>query len=155
MPDKHDQWLNRPRGLRHLSFAEWLTGDSGVVGGTPKAPDAPCPPQRPRSKAPKKKSPGEEGLDLALRINDVEFEREYEFAAPRKYRADFHIPALNLLIEVEGGIWNDGAHTRGKHFESDAAKYNLATKLGFSLLRYTTQMVERGDAIRDIMGLLP
>jgi hypothetical protein len=27
--------------------------------------------------------------------------------------------------------------------------------LGFAVLRYTTQMVEHGDAIRDIMGLLP
>jgi hypothetical protein len=39
--------------------------------------------------------------------------------------------------------------------EEDMKKYNLATKLGFSLLRYSTAMVERGDAIRDIMGLLP
>ena len=110
-------------------------------------------------KLPKKLSIGEETLALHLRANGIDFVREYEFAAPRKYRADFYIPGPlhegRLLIEIEGGIWNDGAHTRGNHFESDAAKYNLATKLGFSLLRYSTAMVERGDAIRDIMGLLP
>jgi very-short-patch-repair endonuclease len=106
-------------------------------------------------KLPKKLSIGEETMALHLRANGIDFVREYEFAAPRKYRADFHIPTLNLLIEIEGGIWNDGAHTRGNHFESDAAKYNLATILGYSLLRYSTAMVERGDAIRDIMGLLP
>ena len=152
-PSTRDQWLNRPRGLRHLSFAEWLTGESGVVGGTPKAPDAPCPPQRPRSKAPKKKSPGEEGLALHLRANGIDFVREYEFAVPRKYRADFHI-LPNLLIEVEGGTWSGGRHTRPSGYTDDCAKYNLATLLGFAVLRYTTQMVERGDAIRDIMGLL-
>jgi very-short-patch-repair endonuclease len=105
-------------------------------------------------KLPKKLSIGEETLALHLRANGIDFVREYEFAKPRKYRADFFIQP-SLLIEVEGGIWNDGAHTRGKHFESDADKYNLATIKGYSLLRYSTAMVERGDAIRDIMGLLP
>jgi very-short-patch-repair endonuclease len=154
MPELRDVWLHRPRRLRNLGFAEWLQVDSGVVGGTPKAPDAPCPPLQPRSKAPKKKSKGEETLTLHLRANGVEFVREYEFAVPRKYRADFFI-LPNLLIEVEGGTWSGGRHTRPSGYTDDCAKYNLATLLGFAVLRYTTQMVERGVAIRDIMGLLP
>jgi very-short-patch-repair endonuclease len=107
------------------------------------------------SKIPKPLSLGEEMLALHLRAHEIDFVREYEFAPGRKFRADFHIQSLSLLVEIEGGIWNDGAHTRGKHFESDAAKYNLATKMGFKLLRYSTAMVERGDAINDVLEMMP
>jgi hypothetical protein len=158
---QHAAWRNRPTHEKHLSFAEWLRNSPGRAAGSPVAPaslrstaKARLPPQRPRSKAPKKKSPGEEGLALALHVNGIEFEREYEFAKPRKYRADFYI-LPNLLIEVEGGTWSNGRHSRGSGMEEDMKKYNLATKLGFSLLRYSTAMVKSGDAIRDIMGLLP
>jgi very-short-patch-repair endonuclease len=105
-------------------------------------------------KLPKKLSIGEETLSLHLRANGIDFVREYEFAKPRKYRADFYI-LPNILIEVEGGTWSGGRHTRPSGYTDDCAKYNLATLLGFAVLRYTTEMVERGDAIRDIMGLLP
>ena len=105
-------------------------------------------------KLPKKLSPGEEALVLYLRVNGIDFVREYEFAKPRKYRADFYI-LPNLLIEVEGGTWSGGRHTRPSGYTDDCAKYNLATTLGFAVLRYTTEMVVRGDAIRDITGLLP
>jgi hypothetical protein len=103
---------------------------------------------------PKKLSIGEETMALHLRANGIDFVREYEFAKPRKYRADFYI-APALLIEVEGGTWSGGRHTRPSGYAEDCAKYNLATILGFSVLHYTTAMVERGDAIKDIMGLLP
>ena len=110
-------------------------------------------------KLPKKLSIGEEMLALHLRANGIEFVREYEFAKPRKYRADFYIPGPlhdeRLLIEVEGGTWSAGRHVRGSGMEEDMRKYNLATKMGYSLLRYSTAMIERGDAIKDIMGLLP
>ncbi len=107
------------------------------------------------SNIPKKLSPGEETLALHLRAHKIAFVREYEFAPPHRYRADFCIERLALLIEVEGGIWNKGAHVRGTHFESDAKKYNLATKRGYKLLRYSTAMVERGDAINDILEMMP
>jgi very-short-patch-repair endonuclease len=107
------------------------------------------------SKIPKKLSVGEEMLALHLRAHEIDFVREYEFAPPRRYRADFYIMSLRLLIEVEGGNWSGGRHTRPGGYETDCAKYNLAAKLGYRLVRYTTRMVERGDAINDILEMMP
>lgn len=77
-------------------------------------------------------------------------EREYKFALPRKWRFDFAYPDLKLAIEVEGGTWVNGAHTRGGHYESDCRKYNRAALLGWRVLRFTTGMVDSGEAIDRI-----
>lgn len=77
--------------------------------------------------------------------------RELRFALPeRQWRFDFAWPDRMLAAEVEGGTWSGGAHTRGKHFESDAEKYNAAAIRGWRVLRFTTDMVEDGRAIADL-----
>jgi len=81
-------------------------------------------------------------------------EREYRFAPPRRYRADFAYPDEMLLIEVEGGVWTNGAHVRGKHYTSDCSKYNLAATMGFRVLRFTGEMIKSGLALRTIEELL-
>ena len=81
-------------------------------------------------------------------------EREYRFAPPRRYRADFAYPAERLLIEVEGGIWTNGAHVRGSHYQSDCEKYNLAATMSFRVLRFTGDMIKSGLAIRTIEQVL-
>ena len=108
------------------------------------------------SKIPKAGSPGEEALWLHLCAEklDKRFIREYRFHVGRKWSADFACIAPKLLIEVEGGTWQGGRHSRGKGFENDCEKYNTATKEGWKLLRYSTEMVNRGDAINDVLELL-
>jgi very-short-patch-repair endonuclease len=71
----------------------------------------------------------------------------------RHWRFDFALVPEQIAIEIEGGIWNKGAHTRGKHFESDAEKYNRATIMGWRVLRYSTAQVESGMAIHDVLEL--
>lgn len=78
------------------------------------------------------------------------FQREYVFASPRKWRADFAHVAARLLVEVEGGVWKNGAHNRGKGFTEDCEKYNAAAMLGWTLLRFTTDMVKTGAAAKMI-----
>jgi very-short-patch-repair endonuclease len=81
-------------------------------------------------------------------------EREYRFAPPRRYRADFAYPDKMILIEVEGGVWTNGAHVRGKHYTSDCSKYNLAATMGFRVLRFTGEMIKSGLALRTIEEVL-
>lgn len=81
-------------------------------------------------------------------------EREYRFAPPRRYRADFAYPERKLLIEVEGGVWTRGRHTRGKGFQDDCFKYNLAVEKGFRVLRFTGDMIKDGSAINTIEKVL-
>jgi very-short-patch-repair endonuclease len=101
------------------------------------------------AKLPKALSPGEEELALHLRVNNIPFQREVCLIPGRKWRVDFLLG--NLVVEVEGGTWIQGRHNRGSSVEKDFEKYNALTLAGFSVLRFTTEMVQRGDAIETIM----
>lgn len=81
-------------------------------------------------------------------------EREYRFAPPRRYRADFAYPERKLLIEVEGGVWTRGRHTRGKGFTNDCEKYNLAALNGWNILRFTAEQIQTGMAVSTIEQML-
>ena len=77
---------------------------------------------------------------LACRVEGLpEPEREFCFAVPRRFRADFRFG--NVLVEIEGGEWVHGRHTRGRGFTADCIKYNLAALAGFRLLRFTGEMI--------------
>lgn len=77
-------------------------------------------------------------ISAALTALKIEHEREYKFLHDRRFRFDIALPKNKIAIEFEGGIFTNGAHTRGKHYASDAKKYNLAVMHGWKLLRYTT-----------------
>ena len=64
---------------------------------------------------------------------------EHKFHDMRKWRLDFAIIDLKIGIEIEGGVWSCGAHTRGKGFIEDMEKYNAAVTLGWVILRFTPQ----------------
>lgn len=68
--------------------------------------------------------------------------QEFAFCPGRKYRADFAFPDKKLLIELEGGIHNNGRHTRPRGYSMDCEKYNQATILGWRILRYTSIMMK-------------
>lgn len=63
---------------------------------------------------------------------------EYHFAKPqRAWRFDFAWLDAKVALEVEGGAWTNGRHTRGGGFLEDIAKYNRATELGWRVFRTT------------------
>ena len=74
-------------------------------------------------------------------------EREYRFAPPRRYRADFAYPEQKILVEVQGGIYTRGAHSRGTGLERDYEKINLAQLNGFMVFQFSRKMIESGEAI--------
>lgn len=63
--------------------------------------------------------------------------REYQFAENRGWRFDFAWPDLKVAVEVEGGVWSQGRHTRGQGFIDDCEKYSAAAEFGWLVLRYT------------------
>lgn len=93
-----------------------------------------------------RRSPGELLLEQHLQELRHPFETEYRFHPVRRWRFDFAYPQHLLAIEVEGGVWMGGRHTRGRGFELDAEKYNSATIMGWKVLRFTTNMVTDGRA---------
>ncbi len=78
------------------------------------------------------------------------FWTEYRFHPERKWRADFAFPEQKLLIEVEGGTWSAGRHSRGSGFATDCEKYAEAAILGYRVIRVTTDQVRTGQAIEWI-----
>lgn len=62
---------------------------------------------------------------------------EYRFHPVRRFRFDYAWLNALVAVEIEGGIYTNGRHTRGKGYKADMEKYNLATLLGWVILRYT------------------
>ncbi len=99
-------------------------------------------------------SEGEAILSQHLRTLKIEFEQEFKFHPTRKWRADFHLKDKKILVEVEGGIWSNGRHTRGKGYLGDLDKYNAATMMGYQVIRFSTEQVKSGKAIEQIFKLI-
>lgn len=102
----------------------------------------------------RQQSEGETVLATHLRACKISFEQEFKFHPKRKWRADFLITGTKILVEVEGGIWNGGRHTRGKGYSGDMEKYNSAAMMGFTVLRFSTEQVKSGLAIRQIEKMI-
>ena len=104
-----------------------------------------------------------------LETKGWQFIREYQFHPTRKWRFDFVItnkftdqqalemfleraPELAALwmfaVEIEGGTWSRGRHTRGSGFAEDCRKYNAAAAMGWRVFRFPAGMVEDGSAIK-------
>lgn len=64
---------------------------------------------------------------------------EYRFHPTRKWRIDYYFEAngRRVGLEVEGGVWTNGRHTRGKGFAGDMEKYNAAAAIGITIVRVT------------------
>lgn len=62
---------------------------------------------------------------------------ELQFCSDRKWRFDFAWIPWAVALEVEGGIWVAGRHSRGKGFLADIEKYNRATLEGWRVFRTT------------------
>lgn len=73
-------------------------------------------------------------------------QRQYRFHPKRKWMFDFAWPDVKVAVEIEGGTWTNGRHTRGSGFEGDCEKYNAAGMDGWLVLRFIGKMVESGEA---------
>lgn len=76
-------------------------------------------------------------LDALNSESAFKWEAEHRFHKVRKWRFDFAAPAQHLAIEVEGGAFVRGRHTRGVGFLADMEKYNTAQIMGWSIFRCT------------------
>jgi len=107
------------------------------------------------SKIPKPLSPGEECFALHCQAHNLTPEREYKFCEGRKFAFDFCWPERLIAVEIEGGTsFGKSRHSRGNGFETDCIKYNIAARLGWKVLRYSTAMVIKGQAITDVLEVV-
>ena len=93
----------------------------------------------------------EDELAAQMRLCHLpEFVRELRFHDSRMWRFDFAWPQFMVAVEVEGGIWNNGAHVRGKHVSSDCEKASEAAIAGWRVLRVTGDQIKAGKALNWI-----
>jgi len=92
----------------------------------------------------------QEILDAGLPVP----ERQYRFHPARKWPFDFAWLDQMIAVEVEGGAWIRGRHTRGKGFLNDCEKYNSAVMLGWRLIRVPTDWVDTGYIVGVLQELL-
>lgn len=101
------------------------------------------------------KSSLEQLFYLLVKANNVPmYISEYKFHPARKFRADCAYPDKMILIELEGGVFNNGRHVRPMGFTNDCEKQNCAALLGYRVLKFTTKQVESGYAIEVLKEIL-
>ena len=117
-----------------------------IVGGLPQIGRSPIlnPPENDRMKCRPGPSIFEQRVLNRIRLAGLpDPEKEHRFHPKRMWRFDFAYPGQKLAIECEGGSWTQGAHTRGKGFREDCEKYNAAVILGWRVLRYSVDMLDK------------
>ena len=95
-------------------------------------------------------------LSVARSFGITGIEREHIFASEirRRWRFDFALPKHKIGIEIEGGAWSNGRHTRGAGFIADLEKYNAAVVLGWRVLRFTPQQIKQAETYELISKLV-
>lgn len=81
-------------------------------------------------------------------------EREWRFHPERRWRFDFAWPGDKLAVEVEGGIFVHGRHSRGAGILGDIEKANAATIMGWRIIRVAGPHIKSGEALQWIEGAL-
>lgn len=64
----------------------------------------------------------------------------------RRFRADLAWPPARLLVEVDGGVWTGGRHSRGAGIRSDCVKISLAVANGWRVMRVIPDQIKSGEA---------
>jgi very-short-patch-repair endonuclease len=81
-------------------------------------------------------------------------EREFRFHPTRKWRFDFAWPKESLAVEVDGGLFVAGRHSRGAGAEKDMEKFAEAMIGGWRVLRVSTNQVKTGAALKWVERIL-
>ena len=65
----------------------------------------------------------------------------------RRWRFDLAWPALKLAVEIDGGGFVAGRHSRGAGLEKDCEKFAEAAIMGYTVIRCTPRQVTSGQAL--------
>lgn len=76
---------------------------------------------------------------------DWPFVTEYKAHPTRNWRLDWAYINLKLAVEIDGVSYKGQGlgHQTGKAFEANCEKLNALTELGWTILRYTPDMLNR------------
>lgn len=79
----------------------------------------------------------------------LRFAEEYRFDPVRRWKFDFavwpegrRVGGKRAGVEIDGGLWTQGRHTRGKGYQADMDKLNAATAAGWHVFRFSVEDVK-------------
>lgn len=81
-------------------------------------------------------------------------EKEWRFHPVRKWRFDYAFPDFKVALEVEGGVFTGGRHTRSLGFLKDIEKYNAAAVLGWTVVRTVPDELYTGKTLSMLRILI-
>lgn len=89
--------------------------------------------------------------DLWNKLGGLELVKEFKFCPNRKWRSDYAITEIRILIEIEGGVFMKKAgHNSISGILRDIEKYNEASYLGFKVFRLSAATVNEVNIKRLI-----
>jgi len=72
---------------------------------------------------------------------------QYKFHETRGWLLDFALPRWRVGVEIHGGIFSQGGHSRGARQIKDWEKLNEAQLAGWILITVPTDAVKKGEAL--------
>jgi len=117
--------------MRGTKQSKWKSNDIEKLTGHKPEPHSRA------VKIPKQDAKGLAYIKNWLKVEGVEYLEEFVFNPDRKFRFDVAIVDLMVAIEFEGLFSDKSRHTTASGYTTDTIKYNMAQKLGWTVLRYT------------------
>ena len=87
-------------------------------------------------------------FEFYLKSCRYDFIREFRFHPVRRWRFDYASPNCHVALEVNGGNWGQGRHTRPAALISEYEKLNEAQLAGWIVLLVTPADVGSGRALK-------
>jgi hypothetical protein len=81
---------------------------------------------------------------LLAKTHGCEYAFEHRFHPDRRWRFDVAFPARMIAAEIDGAVWTQGRHTRGRGFIKDQEKTNEAQLLGWRVFRFVPDDLDSG-----------
>lgn len=78
---------------------------------------------------------------LWAELGGPELTSEFRFHPARRWRFDYCHETAKAAIEIDGGTFVRGRHSRGVGYRNDCIKINVAQLMGYRVFRLTTDMV--------------
>lgn len=112
-------------------------------------------PKKRKPSVPRGESPLSVKFRLQLRANKIDdYTLEHKLHPARRWKFDIAFEWAKIAVEIEGGVFTRGRHTRPMGFMADCEKYNTAALMGWKVLRIHTRTINNGQAIKMLVGAL-
>jgi hypothetical protein len=79
---------------------------------------------------------------------------EHRVTPARRFRFDAAWPDQHVALEVNGGVFTRGRHTRGAGYVRDMEKMNLSQSLGWQVYQCEPRGIQDGSALQWVKAAI-